>query len=63
MNLSSAVSSLTAGAMYLTLALQNGFKALYFVAIGLSFLAGVINLLDYFKARHSDDESGKGDPD
>jgi hypothetical protein len=60
MNLSSAVSSFTAGAMLLAMASQNGFKALYFVAAGLTFLAGVINLLDYFKARHSDGESGKG---
>lgn len=49
--------------MCLAMASRNGFKALYFVAAGLSFLAGVINLLDYFKARHSDGESGKGDPD
>lgn len=59
MNLSAAVSSLTAGAMCLALASHNGFKALYVLAAGLSALAGAINLFDCFKAWHSDDESEK----
>jgi len=62
-NLISATGSFAAGVMCLSMALQNDFKALYFVAAGLSLLAGTINLFDYFKARRSDDESGKGSPD
>jgi len=45
--------------MCLALASHNGFKALYVLAAGLSFLAGAINLFDCFKAWHSDDESEK----
>lgn len=44
------------GATCLAMASQNGSKALYFVAAGLSFLAGVINLFDSFKARRSDNK-------
>lgn len=58
-NLISAVGSLAAGAICLTLAWRNGFKTLYLVAVGLSVLAGVSKLLDYFKARHTDERSEK----
>lgn len=62
-DLISAVWFFVMGATCLAMASQNGSKALYFVAAGLSFLAGVINLLDSFKAWRSDDKSWKGDPD
>ncbi|WP_312615204.1 hypothetical protein [Oscillibacter sp.] len=58
-NLISAVGSFAAGAICLTLAWRNGFKTLYLVAAGLSVLAGDIKLLDYFKARHTDEKSKK----
>lgn len=55
-DLISAVGSFVMGATCLAMASQNGSKALYFVAAGLSFLAGVINLFDSFKARRSDNK-------
>lgn len=47
------------GVICLTLAWRNGFKTLYLIAAGLSVLAGVIKLLDYFKAWHKDEKFGK----
>jgi len=58
-NLISAVGSFAAGAICLTLAWRNGFKTLYPVVAGLSVPAGVSKLLDYFKARHTDEKSKK----
>ena len=59
MNLRSAVWCFVVGAMCLVLGVQNDYKTLDLVVAGLSFFTGVINLISYFKARRSDDKSGK----